>query len=110
MSESVDNQTTALAWLDDSINDSQDNNNVQQQLRLIDDNFKMFKTKTECDEYIKSQSANVHITLIVNGRLGQEIVPGIHALPQVVTIYVYCMHREAHEKWAANHEKVFACE
>ncbi len=107
MSDNINVQKTSLAWLDDSTNDSEENVIAEQQFRLVESNFKMFKTKNECEEYLKSESVNTCITLIVNGRLGEQIVPVIHSLPQVVVIYVYCMKREVHEKWAANFDKVF---
>jgi len=108
MGDNINIQTTSLAWLDDSPNDSQENIFTQQQLRLVNSNFKMLESINECEEYVKSQSADTSITLIVNGRLGREIVPVIHPLTQVVTIYVYCFNREAHAKWAKEFNKVFA--
>ncbi len=107
MSDNINIQKTSLAWLDDSTNDSQDNVVAEQQLRLLESDLKMFKTINECEEYVKSESADTRITLIVNGRLGEQIVPVIDSLPQVVDIYVYCMKKEVHEKWAVNFNKVF---
>ncbi|CAF1353988.1 unnamed protein product [Rotaria sordida] len=46
--------------------------------------------------------------MIVSGRLGREIVPSIHELRQVISIYVYCMDKKSHEQWACNFEKVKA--
>ncbi|CAF2600933.1 unnamed protein product [Rotaria sp. Silwood2] len=106
MSDNIDNQKSLLIWLDDSNSDSQENVIVRQELCLLNSNFKMFQTKNECEEYIKSQSADVHITLIVNGRLGHQLVPNIHDLPQIIAIYVYCMNQEEHKKWALNFAKV----
>jgi hypothetical protein len=106
MGDNVDAQTTSLAWLDDSSNDSAENVFAQQQLRLLDKNLQIFKSIKECEDYIQSQSVDARITLIVNGRLGEQIVPSIHQLSQIIAIYVYCMNKAAHEKWASNHNKV----
>ncbi|CAF1143683.1 unnamed protein product [Rotaria sp. Silwood1] len=46
--------------------------------------------------------------MIVSGRLGQDIVPSIHELRQVISIYVYCMDKSRHEQWARNFAKVKA--
>ncbi|CAF1118927.1 unnamed protein product [Rotaria sordida] len=46
--------------------------------------------------------------MIVSGRLGREIVPSIHKLRQVISIYVYCMDKRSNEQWAGNFEKVKA--
>jgi hypothetical protein len=107
MGDNINVEKLSLIWLDDSANESQDNIIGQQQLRLVDSNFKMFKNKNECEEHIKSQSADARITFIVNGRLGQQIVPEIHSLAQIVTIYIFCMNKEAHLIWSANYNKVF---
>ncbi|CAF5071208.1 unnamed protein product, partial [Rotaria sp. Silwood1] len=46
--------------------------------------------------------------MIVSGQLGQEIVPSIHKLQQVVSIYVYCMNKKKNEQWARTFAKVKA--
>ncbi|CAF3945779.1 unnamed protein product, partial [Rotaria sp. Silwood1] len=46
--------------------------------------------------------------MIVSGRLGQEIVPSIHKLRQVISIYVYCMDKEVNRKWVDKFAKVKA--
>jgi hypothetical protein len=92
----------SLVWLDNSADDD-----TTQQLKVLDNNLKIFKDKNECEEYVKSQSPDARITLIVNGTLGQELVPTIDSLPQIITIYVYCMNKEVHEKWAKTFPKVF---
>jgi hypothetical protein len=46
------------------------------------------------------------IILIVSGRLGQIIVPEIVQYRQITSIYVYCMNKEANEKWAKQFNKV----
>lgn len=103
MSDMVDTPKISLIWLDDS----DENTAIQQQLCLLDKNLQTFKTISECEEYIKSRPADACITLIVNGRLGEQIVPNIHELPQISAIYVFCFKKELHEKWAKNHTKVF---
>ncbi|CAF1153712.1 unnamed protein product [Rotaria sp. Silwood1] len=106
MNDISDNQTLSLIRLDDSNSASQENVIIQQQLQLLDSNFKMFQTINNCKEHIQSQTADAHITLIVNGRLGQKIVPEIHGLPQIIAVYVYCMNLAEHKKWALNFAKV----
>ena len=105
MSDNSNDQKLSLAWLDDSANDENAAN--QQQLRLIDSDLKMLKNKTECDEYLNSQSDGARITLIVNGRLGQQIVPDIKESPKIVAIHVFCMNKELHWTWASKIDKVF---
>jgi hypothetical protein len=106
MGDNVDAQTISLAWLDNSPDDAADHVFAQEQLRLLDKNLQIFKNIKECEDYIKSQSVDARITLIVNGRLGHQIVPDIHQLSQIIAIYVYCLNKELHEKWASNFNKV----
>ncbi|CAF1071152.1 unnamed protein product [Rotaria sordida] len=46
--------------------------------------------------------------MIVSGQLGKEIVPSIHNLRQVMSIYVYCMNKAINEQWASRFVKVKA--
>ncbi|CAF3810032.1 unnamed protein product [Rotaria sp. Silwood1] len=46
--------------------------------------------------------------MIVSGQLGREIIPSIHELQQVISIYVYCIDKKGHEQWARNFAKVKA--
>jgi len=107
MSDLINIKKMSLAWLDDSKNDSEDDINNQEYLRTLDNEFKMLKSRPEYDEYMKTQPADARISLIVNGKLGQEIVPDIHSSTQIINIYVYCMDKVKHEKWAKNYDKVF---
>jgi hypothetical protein len=106
MSDVIDVRKVSLAWLDDSTNDSEDNLFAQEYFRTLDGKFKRLKSRTEYDEYMKTQPADARISLITNGRLGQQIVPDIHSSTQIDKIYVYCMDKIAHEKWAKNYSKV----
>ncbi|CAF4113868.1 unnamed protein product [Rotaria sordida] len=67
-----------------------------------------FQDAKTCQEYIEKQSEKAQLIMIVSGRLGREIVPSIHELRQVISIYVYCMDKKSHEQWARNFEKVKA--
>jgi hypothetical protein len=102
MSDNGDIQKSLLIWLDDS-NDT----NAQQEFQRLNNNFKRVENRKEYDEYINSQPADAHIKLIVNGKLGKEIVPDIHLSTQIQSIYVFCMDQETHKKWALLYEKVF---
>jgi hypothetical protein len=100
-------QTISLVWLDDSIRNSENDIAALQELRTFDPNLKLFQTDTECENYIKSQSDQSCIVLIVNGRLGQQIVPRVQDLAQIIAIYVFCFNKEYHQTWAKDFAKVF---
>jgi hypothetical protein len=101
-----DGQTISIIWLDSSDN-SDENIANQEQLRTFDPNLKMFKDDNECEKYIESQFGKPNIILIVNGVLGEKLVPRVHTFPQVISIYVFCWNKTQHEKWAKEFPKVF---
>jgi response regulator RpfG family c-di-GMP phosphodiesterase len=107
MSGNIDALLMSLVWLDSSTNNPEEHIATEQQLRLLDTNLKTCNDEKECEDYLKSQPENAHIVLIANGKLGQQLVPKIHNLPQIVSIYVYCLNKKAHEQWVTEFTKVF---
>ena len=99
-------ETCSLIWLDATVNECQENINVQNQLRKLVYYFKMFTNCEECEQYIRSASIHNHIILVVSGHLGQVIVPRIHQIQQISSIYVYCMDKAKNEQWSSHYKKV----
>lgn len=95
-----------LIWLDSLVNISVENLDGQRLIRSSIDLLKTFEIVNTCEEYIRSISQNERVILIVSGRLGQEIVPRIHQLRQVSSIFVYCLDKSANEQWAKQYKKV----
>jgi hypothetical protein len=91
----------SLIWLDSAVDQ-----NTQRKLRTLINYFKKFQNVNECQQYIEQRSENDRLVIIVSGRFGIEIVPKIHQLRQVSSIYVFCMNKQANEKWANNYSKV----
>ncbi|CAF0974270.1 unnamed protein product [Rotaria sordida] len=101
-------ETFSLVWLDSSINDSQDNLHTQQQLRTIINHLRTFDNSYDCEHYIRSVSNHDRIVIIVSGLSGRQLVPRIHNLRQVCSIYVYCMDRKTNAQWTKNFTKIQA--
>ena len=99
-------ETHSLLWLDGSVN-SNENRNAQQQLRSAVNYIRVFESSIECETYIH-ESKNDQILLIVSGQLGSVIVPLIHSLRQIDSIYVYCSNPSKHQKWASKFVKILA--
>jgi hypothetical protein len=99
-------ETFSLIWLDASVNDSGENIDAQQQLRTSINFLKTFEDSDRCEEYIRSKAKDDRIVLITSGRLGQIIVPRIHSLRQITSIYVYCKDKKINEAWANQFKKV----
>jgi hypothetical protein len=94
-----------LIWLDPNA-DAHQTRDAEQKLRSIINYLKKFKDVKPCQQYIEQSSNKDRIVLIVSGQLGQEIVPHIYNLRQVISIYVYCINKKIHEKWASKYAKV----
>lgn len=95
-----------LIWLDAQVNSDQHNLDAQKQLRAIINHLKTFDNANQCQNYIIAIPRYYHLVLILSGQLGKEIVPRIHHLDQVSTIYVYCRDRAGNEEWAKKFHKV----
>lgn len=95
-----------LIWLDHDANIAPENIQAQPHFRAAINCLKMFQKSDECSKYIQSLTKDHCIVMIVSGRLGQEIVPQIHSLPQVCAIYVYCLNKSKHEPWTRQYSKV----
>ncbi|CAF1099350.1 unnamed protein product [Adineta steineri] len=95
----------SLIWLDANV-DVKDTRDTEVKLRSIINHIKKFQDIKQCQQYIEQTSQKDRLILIVNGRLGQEIVPYIHQLRQVISIYVYCMDRTSNQQWAFKFTKI----
>lgn len=92
-----------LVWLDANPAETR---STEQKLRSIVNHLKKFQDVGSCQNFIEKRSKNDRLIMIVSGRLGQEIVPHIHNLRQVISIYVYCMDIERNKKWSSKFKKV----
>ena len=99
-------ETFSIFWLDAQVNTTEDNRNTQLKLREIINHLKTFDDLGECYQRILSLSTQDRLVLIVSGRCGRQLVPQIHHLRQVSSIYVYCMDKKANEQWAKDFIKI----
>lgn len=104
--ENSNSETFSLVWLDATVNNSQENINAQDRLRGLTNHLKTFTDDDQCEQYIRSVSIDEQIILIVSGHLSQVLVPRIHRLRQVSSIYVYCMDKAKNEQWSKQFNKV----
>ena len=99
-------ETFSLYWLDAQVNTTDDNLQTQKKLRQIINHLKTFDDQNQCHQYILSLSPQDRLVLIISGRYGRQLVPQIHHLQQVSSIYVYCKDKKANEQWAKDFTKV----
>ena len=98
-------ESLSLIWLDVDANSSRENIEVQKQLRSIINYLKTFQDVTECENYIRSVPDGDRMLFIVSGGLGYDIVPRIHKLRQILSIYIFCRDKKKHEEWVQNFTK-----
>ncbi|CAF1155544.1 unnamed protein product [Adineta steineri] len=92
----------------DASSTTKEGRDTEPKLRSIINHLKKFHDTEQCQKYIHERSTKERVVMIVSGSLGREIVPSIHHLRQVISIYVYCMDKEGNEKWARNYKKIKA--
>ncbi|CAF4134058.1 unnamed protein product, partial [Adineta steineri] len=95
----------SIIWLDENIN-VKDTRKTEVTLRSIINHIKKFQDVKQCQQYIEQTSQKDRLILVVSGRLGLEILPYIHQLRQVISIYVYCMDKNSNEQWAFKFSKI----
>jgi tetratricopeptide (TPR) repeat protein len=82
-------ETYCLVWLDNKINESSPEHLIiKQQFRKIINYVKIFNNVDVCQKYIESVSKDDRLILIVNNQMSHEIIPRIHQLRHVSSIYI----------------------
>ncbi|CAF1082382.1 unnamed protein product [Adineta steineri] len=99
-------QNVLLIWLDNNINENNaDCSNTIKQLKRVVNNINTFTDGEECIEFIQTITNN-KICMIVSGSLGQHIVPHVHDMSEVDTIFIFCNNQEWHIQWAKEWPKI----
>jgi hypothetical protein len=99
-------ETYYLIWLDGYVNKSPDNIIAQEKLRTLINQLKPFEDGKTCEEYIRSLSETDRIVFIVSGASGKDIIPRVHQLRQILSIYIYCINKTKYEHLANDFIKV----
>ncbi|CAF0986490.1 unnamed protein product [Didymodactylos carnosus] len=89
-----------LVWLDSNKDDYL---NSISTLRCIINYTKFFTNPIDCLNYITSINKE-KLFLVISGQFGKEIVPLIFQLPQVASIYIFCIDLGEHKKWVKVYE------
>jgi tetratricopeptide (TPR) repeat protein len=95
-----------LIWLDVNINQlDKDCQNTLAQLRSFVNDVNIFTEPDKCIDFL-TEIKDMKVFLIVTGTLAQQIIPLIHDVPQLDTIYIFCRNKSQHEKWSKNWAKI----
>ncbi|CAF1195107.1 unnamed protein product [Adineta steineri] len=76
-------ESFSLIWLNNN-----KNVDIQRELRSIINHIETFHDVEECKNYIDKTSENDRLVLVTNGEFGQQIIPSIHQLRQISSIYI----------------------
>jgi tetratricopeptide (TPR) repeat protein len=99
-------QNFLLIWVDASIDEStQDCQNKLTQLQSVVNDVNIFTKRDEAVDFL-TEVHGMNAFLIVEGTLGQHILPLIHDIPQLDAIYIFCGHKSRHEKWTQEWNKI----
>ena len=95
-----------LVWLDSSNSTTACNGKLYEQLRARISCVRLFNHLETCRLFIEAQPTDQCLVLLLSGAYGEQLVPQIHDLDQVYSIYIFCRNVTYHSVWAKNHSKV----
>jgi hypothetical protein len=99
-------QNVLFIWLDSNINDNNDDcRNTVSQLRHIVNDVNTFINGEECIEFINNMNEE-KACMVISGSLGEHMVPRIHNMSQVDSIFIFCGNKKRHEQWVKDWSKV----
>ncbi|CAF4166637.1 unnamed protein product, partial [Adineta steineri] len=95
-----------ICWLDNNIDENNDDyqNNITKLRRTVN-NINTFTGGDQCLEFIQKIVDN-KVCMIVSGSLGKNIVPRVHNMSQVDSIFIFYGNRKHHEQWAKDWPKI----
>jgi tetratricopeptide (TPR) repeat protein len=76
-----------------------------EKLRAVVNYLKIFDNIDDCMQYV-SAIKQEHVFLIVSGRTGKHIIPLVHNLSQLNSIYIFCIKAQTHRIWSSKYPKV----
>ncbi|CAF4691468.1 unnamed protein product, partial [Rotaria sp. Silwood2] len=99
-------QNYLLIWVDSNIDQArQDYRNTLEELRNIVNQVNICTTSAQCIEILNDLD-DAKAFVISSGALGQQLVPAIHGMAQLDSIYIFCGTKAWHEEWAKKWPKI----
>ncbi|CAF3118066.1 unnamed protein product [Rotaria socialis] len=97
-STAINNNVNTI-WLLDISSNSQNILDALEQIPSSINHIKTFENIIGCEQFIRSLSDDDCIVFIADVPLGQQIIPRIHQLQQVLAIYIYSTEIQSNESW-----------
>lgn len=99
-------QNAVIVWLDRTINKNNPGHRsyIRRLFHTVTDT-QTFNKEQECIDFVE-KSVDKKIYMVISGALGQQVVPRVHHLAQVDSIFIFCFHREQNEDWIKDWSKI----
>lgn len=95
-----------LFWVDSNINPKDDDFQVSLvQLQSVIGTMHVFNEGNECVKFL-STTTNQNVFMVASGSVGQQILPRIHKMPQLVAVFIFCADRSKYESLIKTYSKV----
>jgi tetratricopeptide (TPR) repeat protein len=99
-------QNDLLIWVDQRIDENNtDCRDYITQFQCAVNTIKTFTDAERCIEFLEDTD-NEKVSMIISGALGQQIVPRVHNMSQVDSIFIFCGNKKHHEQWAKDWSKI----
>ena len=99
-------ENMVVIWLDSSVdNGKSDCLNTINQLECVVSTVRTYTDSEKCLKFMENMGHD-KACIIVSGTLGKRIVPRIHAMSQVESIFIFCHNRKNHEQWTKQWSKI----
>ncbi|CAF1459986.1 unnamed protein product [Adineta steineri] len=99
-------QNVLIIWLDSNIDETIDDcQNTITKLRCAVNDINTYTNGNQCLEFIQT-IVDKKICMIISGSLGQHIVPRVHNMSQVDSIFIFCGNKKYHEQWTEDWPKI----
>ena len=99
-------QNVLLVWLDVKIDEEKsDCQNTIRQLRRVFNTINTFTDAEQCIQFLEN-TPDENICMLISGSLAEQIVPRVHYLAQMDSIFIFCNNRKYHETWTKDWSKI----
>ena len=99
-------QNTLLIWLDSKIDEANtDCQNTIIHLRQVINAISIFTNIDDCVQFLEKIQYD-KICMIVSGSLGKHIIPCVHSMLQIESIFIFCCNTQTNEQWVQDWPKI----
>ena len=99
-------QNVLLIWLDSNIDEHDtDYRDTLAQLRHVIHTIKTFTKAEQCIQFLGTIE-HEKACMIISGYQGEHVLPQVHNMTKVDSIFIFCGNKQRHEQWAKNWSKI----